>query len=367
MRGLAVSSDIDFDELDKAVSSLMGNVTPERVDEAPKQKTLSISSTLKPGENPAYARLDEVAKSIGNETLVTDGERTVDVDDVAPPVVALEAVQPAVQPVDSVAAQNPAAAPTPQPTQAATTMPQPVAEIIPETVPAPIPAPTVPRPATGRFMDVVHPSSVMRSNVESLDAALPVRPVSDAQANPSVSVQPPSDTPLTPFIPDAKVEKRPLGGIGAIPSPFDDDTSTDAKDAIETPTTNVATSINAELSDANKQNDDQPVLDASAFEQASPAESPEINAIESTEAVPESASQPETIAVVESGDTEHLKESHAAPNKEGTIYDVANQTQPLAHPAKQKSGWGVVILIVVIIIVAAALGAAAYFILGLGV
>ncbi len=367
-----MSNDIDFDELDKAVSSLMGSVAPERSDDAPKQKTLSISSTLKPGENPAYARLDEVAKSIGNETLVTDGERTVDVDDAAatPPVVTLEPQVPATESiVPPVAPPQPSVETVSQPVvvPAAAVVSQPSVAPAPEAVSSSsIPAPTVPRPATGRFMDVVHPSSVMRS-ADTLEAALPVRPAGDVQPTPVAPVQPSADVPLTPFIPDAKVEKRPLGGIGAIPSPFDDDKTTDITGSADEPTVDVATQINAELSEAKRSDDAQPVLDASAFESATPAESPEINAIESTEVTSDSPSQPDTIAVVESGDTEHLKDAHGAPDKEGTIYDVANQSQPLVHPAKQKSGWGVVVIIIVIIIVAAALGAAAYFILGLGV
>ncbi len=44
--------DIDFDELDKAVNSLMGGVKGKP--DGSESKTLTIAPTLKEGEQPAY-------------------------------------------------------------------------------------------------------------------------------------------------------------------------------------------------------------------------------------------------------------------------------------------------------------------------
>ncbi|MFZ1360765.1 MAG: hypothetical protein WAS27_01910, partial [Candidatus Saccharimonadales bacterium] len=66
--------DIDFDELDKAVNSLMGGVKDES--DGPTAKTLSISTTLKEYEEPAYNKIQLAAERIGNEALVTDDEST---------------------------------------------------------------------------------------------------------------------------------------------------------------------------------------------------------------------------------------------------------------------------------------------------
>lgn len=343
-------SDIDFDELDKAVSSLMGGVGTDKADDAPKQKTLTISGTLEPGEDPAYTKLDEVARSIGNETLTTDDERTVDVDESSQEA----ASQSASESADSQSSQ------LSSPVQASVAAPPAAAE--PPVVVLP-PSPAVQRPATGRFMDVVHPSSAMRGTA-ALDTTPPIRS-SSPQVATTGTAQIASDVPLTPFLPDAKVEKRPLGGSGAVPSPFDD-SPTDVSSLAPEPKVEETTSINSEPSQNQTKDDLQPVLDASTYDQEGTAESAEIAAVESTEVAPEVA-EPKSgsIASVESGDTEHLKNPQA--NQQGAIYDVENQPQALAHPTKQKSGWGTVIMIVIIIIIAAAIGAAAYFILGLGV
>ncbi len=350
-----MAGEIDFDELDKAVASLMGGATPQRQDEGPKQKTLTISSTLKPGEDPAYAKLDEVAKAIGDEILTTDGERTVDVDEAASSQAPSEPV--AVRTESPAVASQPIVPPAPQ-------APAPTAPAAPAAVQAP-------RPTTGRFMDVVHPSSVMKSPA-ALDATPPIRANTGAQ--PVSAASPEANVPLTPFIPDAKVEKRPLGGSGAIPSPFEDDkpvaavtTESQPAETAAEPVVQETVTINSEPAEGAKPIDAQPVLDASTFENTTPAESPEIAAIESTEVSADAPKTEDNIAAVESGDTEILKTTPAPPNKEGTIYDVSNQAQPLAHAKKQKSGWGTVVVIVVVIAVAAALAVAASFILGVGV
>ena len=104
--------ELDFDELDKAVSSLMGNVKEKDVDT--RSKTLDVSTTLAPDETPAYSKLEQAAEKIDGET--TDiGEQTVS-----------------------------------------------LSEEKPELTPA-LPANPVSTPKSGRFMDVVHPSSDMRT------------------------------------------------------------------------------------------------------------------------------------------------------------------------------------------------------------
>lgn len=381
--------DIDFDELDKAVNSLMGSVTPDADETAVKPKTLSISSTLKPDEKPSYQKLDEVARTIGSETLTVDAEQPVVIEDLD--------------------AQKAAASKTPA-------MPPITPDLVP-TLPVDVPdaatapaLPTAPQPAKGRFMDVVHPSSDMRSaslpplQVPARDAAphtaetvadevtTPAEETSveEAAASEPIPEEPVSSEPtLTPFLPDAKVEKRPLGApptpSGAVPSPFDDETPAETVAKIPEETSispagpaeeTIAVNSETKLSVAD---DSQSVLDASVLPGASPEEAAAIAAIESSETVEEAAA-PEvdeaSIQAVESGDTEKLTTMRQAvkadlkadepADKAGTIYDVDNQPQPLSHPAQQKSGLGTLVIIIVIIVIAAALGAAAYFALGLG-
>jgi len=333
-----MKNDIDFDELDKAVNSLMGGVkSGQSDDETPTQKTLTISSTLGPDEKPAYDKLDEVAKKIGSEALVPGSERTI-VED-------LDTVAAAPPPVPSI----PAAPAKPQSTAS--------------------------RPPIGRFMDVVHPSSDMRATVKSaqsvVSSAAP-QPAPVSQPVPSETAKPdtpspvpkPEIAPLTPFLPDAKVEKRPLGSQpapGAIQSPFDETKPDDQpSDKGELPET---TSINSEpvpISD-----DAQKIPDATLIQSAKSAESPELQAIESTPVADVPDHMHESVRSVESVDAEQAVAANATAG--GAIYDVNNYHQPLGHPAKRKSGWGVVVIILVIILVSGALGAAAYFMLGYGI
>ena len=104
-------------------------------------------------------------------------------------------------------------------------------------------------------------------------------------------------------------------------------------------------------------------------------EEQQLLAVESAEVV-KNSDIAESVRAVESGDTEKLNHGSIAqqyqskpaesPDTAGAIYDVKDYHQALGHPAKQKSGWGVIILILVIIVACAVIGAAAYFILGAG-
>ena len=362
-----MKNDIDFDELDKAVSSLMGAVSPSQAQngEASSQKTLSINTTLQPDEKPRYDKLDEVAKAIGSETLVTGGEKS-----------AVQSLEPETPPVTK--EEVPEVAPK---------APEPPEESPLPVVPVPVAKPAASRPAGGRFMDVVHPSSAMRSTARESTLAQPANPTpavtapdieqaKAAAAAPDVALE----TPLTPFLPDAKVEKRPLGG-GAVPSPFTEQVpgeSTGQAPAIPAteepqPVIQETISINSEK-DETLHRDSQPVLDATSF-QVDETQSANLQAIESRELDEPQLSGDKSIHAVESGDTEHLttQSTDTTPGdtpeaaKPGGIYDVKDYHQPLDHPKQQKSGWGVVVIIIIVIVLAAALGAAAYFILGLGV
>lgn len=385
--------DIDFDELDKAVNSLMGSVAPDADEAAVKPKTLSISSTLKPDEKPSYQKLDEVARTIGSETLTVDAEQPVVIED-------LDAQKAAASKTPAVPLIAPDLVPT-------------LPVDVPDTASAPAPS-AAPQPAKGRFMDVVHPSSDMRSASSLPPLKVPTRdappstettpetvadevatpaeetPIEEAATPEPAAEEPVSSEPtLTPFLPDAKVEKRPLGApptpSGAVPSPFDDETPAETVAKIPEETSispagpaeeTIAVNSETKLSVAD---DAQSVLDASVLPGASPEEAAAIAALESSETVEEAAT-PEvdeaSIQAVESGDTEKLTTMRQAvkadlktdepTDKAGTIYDVDNQPQPLSHPAQQKSGLGTLVIIIVIIVIAAALGAAAYFALGLG-
>ncbi|MDB5177077.1 MAG: hypothetical protein JWN75_745 [Candidatus Saccharibacteria bacterium] len=355
-------SDIDFDELDKAVNSLMGKAVSTEPDDIVKAKTLTISSTLKPGEKPVYDKLGEVAKGIGSETLLTEGERTVMSDSKLPTTELASAELESITSNQNVAA---------------------------DTVPAPsVPsmAPAVKRPSSGRAMDVVRslptkraaqtmPSLVAPSR---LSAEAPVVPQPESneseEAGPVAAAENTAPQRLTPFLPDTKVEKRPLGDpttpTGALESPFTGEKFEEIVQPEAPKDEDIVSSEKNEVKD-----DSQRPLDATAIEAEPSPEEQKLQEVESAEVVTD-PSTAESVRAVESGDTEKLSTGSISqqyqtqpaetPETAGAIYDVKDYHQALGHPAKQKSGWGVVLLIAVIIIACAVIGAAVYFVLGAG-
>lgn len=332
-----MKNDIDFDELDRAVNSLMGGAVAAGEDETPKAKTLNINATLKPGEGPSYTKLDEVAKKIGSETLTTDDDttRVKDLGEISH----------------------------------ADTQPIPVNGTTPPEVPKPDSSPSsqIPgatRPTSGRFMDVVHPSSDMKS-----PATATPQPTGTEQSGPAVVVSAPKPVAApavevtSPFITDAKVEKRPLGDPFADPTPHSKDTEQSVAEKNDAPEEIIA--INSEaLAREESSKDAQAILDATKIETSTDAIDQQLQAIESIHAEPvTSSTDAPSVSVVESSTGTQPTQGDQS---QGAIYDVKEYHQPLSHPGKQKSGWGVVIIIVVIIALAAAAGAGAFFLLGLG-
>ncbi len=307
------------------------------------------------------------------------------------------------------------------------------------TVPTTPATPVTPSPQIqinkGRFMDVKPPSatpvlpltptptndsssvaaaSPSTPNGVAMPAIGPVKPtqpameISTAQA-PAQGIGAPTDqAAFSPFLPNAQVEKRPLGGTampsGAVPSPFDEqekkptppagstqpepmqssepilqNTAQPVEDSSSTPST--IDINNDQKAEVNQSLDDQRSLDAAnySYKQA-PQQESELAKLESSEVVATPASLPatdkpqdESVRSVESGDTERLKGTHpwdAAKNQEEKAAEKAHgiydEHQTLSHPAKQKSGWWIVIAIILVIIVVASLGVAAFFYFGPG-
>lgn len=397
-------ADIDFDELDKAVSSLMGKAPLANeqagggTDGEKPVTTINLSDDFKPGEDP-NKQIEEAARRIGEETVPETGVGVTH-------------------------------------------------DITPKVTPNPAASQPVPKTASGgRFMDVMHRSSDMKPAVKT--PAVP-EPVEEPQPTPEPKTYPvpptPTETPvasepapeipasvveeiagadtpaaslptqadeplpMSPFLPNAKVEKRPLGGaapLGAVPSPFGDDkadgkesepavpTSPPASFPAETPAEPVvqpqledtdkkeepfASSINSEPSEEKSDNEQLP---ADTEVAGMSSEEVELQKLESMDIQASAPGVEKDIASVESGDTEKLAgpapwdkehqvdrpaEAHESKDaKSPGIYNTDAIHQPLSHPAKQKSGWGVVIAIILVILVCAGLGIAAFFILGPGI
>ncbi|MDN5275574.1 MAG: hypothetical protein JWN33_223 [Candidatus Saccharibacteria bacterium] len=284
-----------------------------------------------------------------------------------------------------------------QPVVMPTTQPPTPPQVSPVSSPvAAQPSPAV-RRSNGRFMDMVQPAGVRRAPlVEPRDAgsATPSstlsgdgtyldsasqgmrtqgRPSIDgftstptAQPSPSATIQIPSeadtriaeqlsastggDQPLvTPFLRDQKVDKRPLGSFA---SADDNSESNDVRPSLDSPERSFSdegdrpigkdTPLPAELQD------DLLKLEA---EEAPTTEIPH---------EPETASSPAGAPAMTSIHQQYQeKASEDAPT--GAIFDTEAYHKPLAHPAKKKPGYLMILYIVGLLVVGAGAGAGVYF------
>lgn len=369
--------DLDFDELDKAVNSLMGGVKEK--DASDTAKTLDINTTLGPDETPTYGTLSQVAGKIGSEAIDRQ-EQTVSLEE-----------------------ESSLVAPT---TQTA------VASSAPDTPKQ--------RQKPGRFMDVVHPSSDMKRSTpakvsrEGTTISAPERPVATPEpteqepvsAAPEDATQPKEVTPETtagslpvsaapdhdtsegtdakvpkeaaveplssPFLADAKVEKRPLGGEPPTGSPAPIwETKDEGQKPIEpllpepeTPAPNKPdeSSVMDALTNPVKTEDELTMHVPEEFQN-------ELLAVEkgSSEMAHETDPQPDISPAVEplavaSIPKQYQEKSSSNDTAPGAIFDTDQYHKPLAHPPKKKSGWLWVVAIIVIILLGAGAGAFAYFV-----
>lgn len=361
--------DLDFDELDRAVNTLMGNVTataePAKLDDT---KTLTITSTLT-DDRPPVLPVGEAKVPAEPST----GTRATPVGVIRPPLTSSR------------------------------------------------PAPLAARRG-GRFMDVV-PSSAAKKNTTSYgvsrqglsvtpmtgadevkSAPAPILPddtidtlpnESDAGAwpdpldfnqsasasndgltvNESASIES-NDTaePLnSPFLTDAKVEKRPLGTpapeLYANPQsePETADLSVDVAEVTEETSAQVPSlilpeelqgdlmAIESGVSEApsvtTTPRDASVLVDAPKEE--SKTETPKASVATSVQA----AAAPMGTGSIPQ---QYREEPSTGDQTTGSIYDTASYHQPLDHPAKKKTGWLWVLWVIILLILGAGGGALAY-------
>jgi hypothetical protein len=177
--------DIDFDELDKAVNSLMGGV--KVASERPEAKTLTLPSTLKVGEQPEYDKIQRAAEKIGSETLLDPTEKTAVLPGTLDEGVKVLSLSDA--PLQPMTVKEVIEAPVLETTGSNSAAPVQDEKQEPDAKPSL----AAKAPSSGRFMDVMHPSSDMKvaaqepakPNVHTGRAIAPVAP-----AAPEVTPQP---------------------------------------------------------------------------------------------------------------------------------------------------------------------------------
>lgn len=408
----------DFDELDKAVNSLMGS--------KPAKKSVSDAEE-KTDENPDNTV--DLGDGIELGTPDTD-ENTLDLSDIENVTVDQ----------DKIPDENASSAPEynePDPDEnddqsdessdddlaesdqeKIDEEKEPESEAEPESEPEAEPEPEpkytprpVSRPASGRHMDIVRSPGNMRvgKTISPVTVAPVVRP--EVAPDPVENEIPEEDMPQTPFLPNAnqKIEKRPLGNrwpfgkkassstepessepaidaeepeavepeliseepetSGEEPETRTDDQEPADSDVMDDPTTDGKENAEVESTDT------EPELTPEEANKARELQEVESKELESLEQKLEEEEEKEpTIRDVESGDTGRILEGSEraetqtiSDNKSAAIYDTTEYHQPLNHPAKRRSGIGIVIAIILIIAICVALAAAAYFILGIGI
>jgi hypothetical protein len=281
------------------------------------------------------------------------------------------------------------------------------------TAPVTIPKPVVERPSTGRFMDVVHPSSDMRTSLvmperastqtmpnpiprptmtQQFAPAAPAKPVfqpSTDELTPPIVVPEENtsysdrdedadidrisndiastlgrdldESPDSPFLPGTKVEKRPLGAFSTEPiaqvetQPTDNPTPEpeSVNDVPDEKPAEVDMPLPAELQDdllsIESDSTTQPEVLTPTNEPI--VENPPV--ISNTVAA--------TVATSTSIPQQYKEQPSSGSQNNGAIYDTNAYHKAIINPTNKKSGWLLVLWIVGLLIVGAGIGVAVYF------
>lgn len=321
-------SDIDFEELDQAVSNIMSNVD-----------TTKRNSSL---DDP-----EDIVVTLGDDTLEVQS-----------------------------------------PPESAVTEPQTSAELAVEApvVAAAVAAPALAMKRRGQFMDVMHPSSDMKTTklVKREGLAIVAAPNDVAPVAPTVAAVSPTpiveelpvpeeseydsstqESPLvSPFLPDTKPEKRPLGGAtdtaaareAAVGTELPGELTTDPSVLPEELTTDIM-AIESTVSTAI-----EPITVPEAVE---PVEPQPVKNDASAEQVAEVSDEPIAVPAGGSIAQQYSEAPSSGDQTNGSIYDTTNYHQPIesAAPVKKKSSVVKWILISIGLLLLGAGGGVVYFLL----
>lgn len=376
--------ELDFDELDRAVNTLMGDVpqTPAPVtDDDDATTTLEIPSTLDDGQAVPVSTTStaptaaSVAAPVVN-TPVPAARRGGRFMDVVHPSSDMKTSSST--PARPVSRQGVTMSPI-LPTNTKSPFAEALKETpIVETEQSPINTTAAPTATTAetsawpdpldmagyhREPDTTTPAAEASTSIDTPEpsVAAPVT-IPEPIDEPAVASRPAEEAPLvTPFLSDTKVEKRPLGMNSsdeldhapvANNAAADEDTP-DAENQLPATPESVPVVLPEELQtdvlsiesdDTSTEANDEPGTDTLT---------PAIEAVTAAEA--KASTGPTSIQ------QQYKEQPSTGDQASGGIYDTESLHQPLGHPAKKKSGWMWVIWVLILLILGAAGGAAAYF------
>jgi len=378
--------DLDFDELDKAVNSLMADASKKSDSQVPATTTATTQPSTQPtatlpgapsvGMKPSSVKpmptlsvpsrsraqnTSSMSSSAISPTLSVAARRSGKFMDVVPP-----------------SAQKPALSPRPMSREGMKLDPM-VTSTSRTTTSSPTPS-LMPKPETNKLDTKPQSSSTSSEWPDPLDVAN----FKDKGSEPA-SLE-------SPFLPDAKVEKRPLGGndssdaapllaakpeMAPAPVTLTPDEDKDGKDSlagsedpkdqlIEATPAEVESQLPEELRGDLMEVEADTHMGVPKTDDVTPRDREMVKAQKPLKpSKPAMTSPKESSTPLSNGPTsisqQYKEEPSTGDQVSGAIFDTATYHQPLSHPVKKKSGWLWVIGIIIVLLVGAAGGAALYF------
>jgi hypothetical protein len=356
--------DIDFEELDRAVSSVLGDAPASEAVQPASESIATPTQPTAPQPSPAARRtpgrfMDVVHPS---SDMKTPPARPAASPVLTPLVLPDEPEQPSAGPVVMDIVKAPVTS-----TDTAASPPEEVSSEANESSEFRWPDP----------LDVAsdEPSDAASEGVVPETDPIPAEPISTLPALDS------------PFISDAKVEKRPLGAFSdptpppldlekalqeeeaatqeESPAPAPEDAVTETPEESDEEARPEVTDITA-LQGEDLEVSEESLIGSSDTDETSATVSAEAPVEETIPAptpvpTPVTVSEPNVPLAAASIPQQYKEQPLAEDQPSGAIYDTETYHQPLTHPAKKTAGWLVVIWIIALILFGGGIGAALYF------
>ena len=359
-------TDIDFDELDKAVNSALGP-RAVKVPEASAVIAASEAKTEKTAEEPKSTDSPRIEVK-SRQTIISPAAKRSGrfMDMVHPSSDMAQEKEKAAAPAPRVKIEPTENAPKPQDDAVKPEELAKVEDSAPEAI-EPVETATPDEPS--QTHDIVYP--------DPLDVAQIETPKEDEDDEVSTSkievpvVPGPVVAGETPFLPDAKVEKRPLGGPAPELATVDEsapDLATQESDEQLPPEADLPPALQSEV--VAVESDDLPEEEETdvSDKEAEPAE-PKKEAAKPVEAKPEKVEPKEvkkpeasTSGLNSSIPQQYHSVAEAADETPRPVFDTDQYHQPLiaAHSGKKSGPWLFIFLILALLLVGAGLGYFAY-------
>lgn len=334
--------DLDFDELDRAVNSLIG-ATPTDGTKAPDVTTPVVET---PAPAPTVSPTSEpVTPTSAVTTQPLAAKRSSGrFMDVVHPSSDMRSSTP-VAPVAPVSRQGLSLQPVNRPT------PSPI--VAESDVPAIVNTPAEEKPALTEWPDPLDMAQSESSDEITISAPSTPSALDAAMAASLSDANMPLDSP---FIPDAKVEKRPLGA-------FSSDTSSSSETL---PSLDLSEEINKDIEPASETDsrENHPMSSDMPLPAELQNDLLSIESNESTEPVvapvstmPSEPVDNKTISIPQ----QYEEQPSTGDKPAGAIFDVEAYRKPIAKQKKKTSPWLFIVWILLLVIVGAGAGAAVYY------